>query len=1096
MNDYREGICPVHLTFSQRIKSSAPPAIHILQEVVLVLPRQSITQPAPSYKAQKSFAALAASCAFHLALPCIRNGSLTRGGIGVIGCYGVAAVYCVVPVLGLKRFEGIPRCRQGIPRQVDAPTVDMLRTPNKYVVCLRTISHNIRTCPSQSVLQNLLREDSNQTEGDQFHTATTYREFAAAGIRDPSTPDHESTPSRYVLLEPPFHKEIKRLYDLSCHRWRQYKDVPRAYLKRHEFYTTCRPNSTEKCLINDEAFITWRQDQNENENILFCSGKSGIGKSFITSRVIDSLQQDGSHCVYFYLGSGKVQTASGVILALLEQLYELTGTWPPSLRWDTEILEQEFFEEDLVSESSEERPSRGLELPQDDSDTSVTNQDNYNGVAHPESHVSIENSRDGTNSVKQVLGIIVYPSLRGLHSSPPLETLLDALREACSSQVFNSSVLFAVFDAWDEDNMDVAEEFQQIIEVLSSCPCKIYVSGRPNPYFKADLEVFINERQVAVGDHIRKQFQTGLRSIPNDIIKKAVREILWASGMVFNVANIMTQTLLKAPDQEYHIQKLLDKGFSGMLPRDVGFQLLNPQTELVEISTIEKAMIIWLLDAERPLCFNALKLLLPTIVKRQEPEQSDLNPEGLADMLQSYQPFVTVDPGNDVVGLNMAINNHSDIARLWPEDMPKVYSAIIKSSVELIIEQESPTSLYRVESEIIDLFRRRPDLEHAATWPTYVRRLARIGGNAFDDVKGVINKLFDNQAHLLFALQLYFYTKEDYCHPPMSWDALCRWILSIGRLQIAARWGFTWLVQQILEETPEEISKCDSKASTALHEASKRGFTEIIKILLERTPPVDCFDAEGKTPLEYALENKHAEIYIHLFNALVTTSAKSINDEMLSTYCRIRHRGYDVDERRFRELTVLRIISKDDERQANVLSFLLATGTDPNCVDINGQPALYLAVKHKKAKMVHALLRGNADHSKKTLYAQESPLHLAAELGLLDIIEMLLEAGADMESTDWLGKTAIFYALEGDREQEHKINATFLKMISIGADYNHSDHSQQRPIHVAAMKGLVEPLSLLKSLVKDIAPKDIEGRTPLDYARQEGHKNVELLLQD
>ncbi|KAI1740335.1 hypothetical protein F4680DRAFT_116356 [Xylaria scruposa] len=285
-------------------------------------------------------------------------------------------------------------------------------------------------------------------------------------------------------------------------------------------------------------------------------------------------------------------------------------------------------------------------------------------------------------------------------------------------------------------------------------------------------------------------------------------------------------------------------------------------------------------------------------------------------MLRSYQPFVTIDPGNNVVGLNVAINNHSDIARLWPEDMPKVYSAIIKSSVELIIEKASPTGLYKVESEIIDLFRRRPDLEHAAAWPTYVRRLARIGENAFDDVKGVINKLFDNQEHYLFAIQLYLYTKEDYFRPTMSWDALCTWILSIGRLQIAAQWGLTWIVQQILRETPEEISKCDSRATTALHEASKRGFTEIIKTLLEKAPPVDCFDAEGKTPLEYALENKDSETFVYLFNAQVTTSPKSISNEMVSTYCKTRLPFYDVDDRRLRELTVLRIVSGDDEQQA------------------------------------------------------------------------------------------------------------------------------------------------------------------------------------
>ncbi|KAJ8132703.1 hypothetical protein O1611_g922 [Lasiodiplodia mahajangana] len=868
-----------------------------------------------------------------------------------------------------------------------------------------------------------------------------------------------------ILSKPHIHERIRHLSECVRPSWRQYKDVPGAYLRRYEFYKRAQHHSAGKWLFHTPAFTSWLQDS--SRNLLWCRGEPGVGKSFLASRVIDSLRRNGYHHAYFHLGTGKVQSASGVILALLEQLCAQTGTVPSSLELSTQATQYDALE---GSKKVQAFDSASSEDPTEPTPNLPRRHDNSNRGHNP------------------------------CHTPPSLDTLIAALCDTCSSRTFRPSQLFIVLDGWDEDNMDVAEEFQLTLAALISCSCKLYISSRPNQGFE---DVPVNVIDLEDGNwldmikYTEEKLRVGLYSLPYKAIIDAGREVFRPSSNIFNVTNIMVQTVLRASDPQGYIDKLKHYHISDLLPQDIGVQLLNPQNQLIDVSRVSKVIILYLLESDCPLSFDALGALLPAILKFMYPSNHDFNGRDLENTLRNCEPFVTIDPGNQVVGLNVAISNRSEIIEFWRAEVPKMYLAIIKSHLKLISKKKPPAGLYDVESELADLFRRQPELEHAVTWPNYVQRLIHLGGVERDSGKEAIDKLFQNEEGLSSTLQMYLFVRGEHCQYGMTWDVFNTWIKSMSKLQMIARWGFTWAAQKILSETPEAVSKSDSRSSTALHEAAKGGFMDITKLLLEKNARADCIDVEGKTPSVYAFEKGHLSLFIQLFNAQVAVSPKPqverISDEITLAYCRARNKVHGNSPERSKELTVLQIISEDDDQQAAVISFLLVTGTDPDCTNDQGEPALYLAIKHNKRRVLTALLDQGADPSKKTGSGlRESPLHLAVRLGLTYIIELLLEAGADVNSLDCTGRTPLFTTL--DCEKEGEIEGMMGKLVAHGANVDHADSQGRRPLHVAAEKGLVTPLLLFRFWAKDKNPRDNEGCTLLDHAKRYGSIEVQWLL--
>ncbi|KAM8910818.1 uncharacterized protein bcorl1 isoform 2-T11 [Spinachia spinachia] len=85
-------------------------------------------------------------------------------------------------------------------------------------------------------------------------------------------------------------------------------------------------------------------------------------------------------------------------------------------------------------------------------------------------------------------------------------------------------------------------------------------------------------------------------------------------------------------------------------------------------------------------------------------------------------------------------------------------------------------------------------------------------------------------------------------------------------LQRAARLGYQDVVQYCLEKDGGEVNRRDNAGYTALHEASSRGWTQIVQMLLKHAADVNCSAQDGTRPLHDAVASDNLPIVWLLLN--------------------------------------------------------------------------------------------------------------------------------------------------------------------------------------------------------------------------------------
>ncbi len=152
--------------------------------------------------------------------------------------------------------------------------------------------------------------------------------------------------------------------------------------------------------------------------------------------------------------------------------------------------------------------------------------------------------------------------------------------------------------------------------------------------------------------------------------------------------------------------------------------------------------------------------------------------------------------------------------------------------------------------------------------------------------------------------------------------------------------------------------------------------------------------------------------------------------------------------------------ASDYLRRKQYALLLLRNGADPNPPDKGGYTALGAALIRRDYDLVRVLLKhgARADLPLRSLYsARISPLPYLIEKGINDLLQPLLNAGADPDYSDDKGRTALYHAVL------NKNIAAMKTLIAAGANLNR---------------------------------RDIRGRTSLDYALRWGRADAsELLLR-
>ncbi|UJR14534.1 hypothetical protein I4U23_001530 [Adineta vaga] len=321
----------------------------------------------------------------------------------------------------------------------------------------------------------------------------------------------------------------------------------------------------------------------------------------------------------------------------------------------------------------------------------------------------------------------------------------------------------------------------------------------------------------------------------------------------------------------------------------------------------------------------------------------------------------------------------------------------------------------------------------------------------------------------------------------------------ISALMLAAEQGYFECVKLLVQAGADlELAPSGQLAltmnlcgQTPLFCAAKEGRTEIVKYLLDRGANPRVQNHYGVSALWIPAQKGMLQVVELLLNAGADTHVApfgNLADELNITgwtplYAAMKSRKFDVVKLLLKrgadpnavtklgstpfllasEICDLDIIEACVEANAD-LDFA-PSGSDADNLNITGQTALFMATLKDRVDVVKFLIDKRAQVNVQNRYGV-SPLLLCAESGNFELVQALVEAGADVNITP-----------QGDLAEEN-----FL--------------AGQTPLFGAAKKGHVEICQYLIKNNADVNAVTMTGATPLYTATEEGHLEVvELLIR-
>jgi ankyrin repeat protein len=273
------------------------------------------------------------------------------------------------------------------------------------------------------------------------------------------------------------------------------------------------------------------------------------------------------------------------------------------------------------------------------------------------------------------------------------------------------------------------------------------------------------------------------------------------------------------------------------------------------------------------------------------------------------------------------------------------------------------------------------------------------------------------------------------------------------------------IVQLFLDHNAD-VHVHNTKGNSPLHFAASNGHLELCQILLQHNADVNSRNNDGFTPFLRALESRHRDVVqllldhnadVHICNAKGNTP--------------LHFAAY------YRHLEVCRILLKHnvevDSRNNEGFTPFHRAWMDETNPDI-----LQLFLKHNADMHVHDADEGN------------TPLHIAAENGLLEVARQLLEHNVEVDPRNNHKTTPFLAALVNGHS-----DVVWL-LLEHNAGVRVHDNEGNTPLHSAARNGLLGVAQILLEQNANINSQSNHKSTPLLLASEFGHPDVVQLLLD
>ena len=299
-------------------------------------------------------------------------------------------------------------------------------------------------------------------------------------------------------------------------------------------------------------------------------------------------------------------------------------------------------------------------------------------------------------------------------------------------------------------------------------------------------------------------------------------------------------------------------------------------------------------------------------------------------------------------------------------------------------------------------------------------------------------------------------------------------------LMIVAGKGHVEILQWLLESCKVDPFRKDMRGGTALTYAARRGHTHVIEELFthmeDPAGAIRLEDGEGLTPFMHAAHGGHTEV-IRLF---------------LKTDLALK----GPDQRSDDGWSPLMIAVR--ERHADTAELLMDFGSSPNDSDprFPEVTALAVAARNGHVEIVELLIRRGADVNPTSFPGKDSPIISAAANGCTDVVRLLNDHGADITRTGRFGRTARERAATNRRNDVLQLIDELLTLHADKATESETSRVGMSELLFAAANGRVEAVERLiaPSSGTDVTQSDEEGRTALMLAACKGYRDIVVLL--
>ncbi|KAJ5928365.1 hypothetical protein N7466_007321 [Penicillium verhagenii] len=332
--------------------------------------------------------------------------------------------------------------------------------------------------------------------------------------------------------------------------------------------------------------------------------------------------------------------------------------------------------------------------------------------------------------------------------------------------------------------------------------------------------------------------------------------------------------------------------------------------------------------------------------------------------------------------------------------------------------------------------------------------------------------------------------RDIYGRTPLLWAAKYGYLQTVNLLldhkpafdvRDEHRYNSTFRPEEVVKKLLDKGAKFsdDGLGSTPLLLAASSGHERVVSTLLDRGADLNTRDLFGNSALFLAAQKGHEELVKFLLEKGIDIEAKNQYGRTALFAATLGGEGEVLEETTNQKTTIsLRIPG-----YAKVVKVLLDFGANADTKDHNDLTALNYGIYHNNNKIVRLILARCFDTESKG-----RALLYAIEKGLRPDIALFLDEGAQLESKDFSGRTALLTAVAERREDIVRL------LLDRGAEIEATDSSGRTALLIAVKEGLEDIVKLLLGRGAEIEVRDSSGRTALSYSVEGNCEGIAGLL--